>query len=55
MPSYYKIILWIIENRVTCMLVGWTLCSEFPCNSAVEDDKNNQGQPEKEADPKCRR
>ncbi len=34
----YKIILWIIENRVTCMLVGRTLCGEFPCNSAVEDD-----------------
>jgi hypothetical protein len=37
------------------MLVGWTLCGELPCNGAVEDDKNNQGEPKEEADSNCRR
>ncbi len=52
---FHIIILRVIENPVTCMLVGWTFCGELPCNGAVEDNENNQGQPEEEADSKCRR
>ncbi len=37
------------------MLVGRTLCGELPCDSTVEDDENNQGQPEEEAALNCRR